>query len=598
MAPIPASLLQLFAPLAAWMSDPAVRRILVDGAGQVFVERAAGVERVMADYPAHLLRTGLDGLARRAGKPFDANRPCLEAMLKDGTRFLALCEPVVEGPPVLAISRPVESAATLGELVAEGTLHAAARRALEAGLAAGLNVAVVGPPTTARDRLVGAMVAALPLTERLAMLESGPEADRAVGSVIRLSAHKAQGGGRSISGGDLLYAAGRLGVDRIVVGDVRLGDAWDAVSLLASRGAPVLVVLAGATAEDGVARLEALARASATRQRERAVPGLLASGLDLVATLVAQRGGRGSRVELHVVRAGAEGPQCVPLTSLRGGRVEATPELDAWTSRWIAPEEAPVARLPAVEQPVERPRPVTPLPAPAVERLLTPPPVEAAPPLLVPDVPAAAEPAPAPPEPAEERTVEGVSPALVTASVASIDSIDISVELPGATQALAAIEDADDDGDVTAARDIPAGLASLPGESAQSVETQLTAAVPRSLPPAPAAPTRPPEPPPADPLRRLLQNLGEDLDDSSADYDEDDEEVTMVTDAAKAVGEDGELLSRKTFSQILRSLGAPEDSVESVDSDWPDPPRSREQAVPVGPAQRRERHTVVTHEDD
>ncbi len=356
MGTIPASLLRLFAPIEHLLTDPSVRRVMVDGPDRVFIERDGHTERVGVAYDAAALAHSLRGLAERAGKPFDAQRPCLEAMLKDGTRFLALCSPVVDGGPVLAISLPGGHAATLSGLVQAGALTGGAARTLGLALRAGLNIIVAGPPGGGRARLLEALCAELPPEARVATLQDGGALTLPGRPAIRLTPRKSEGEGRTVTGGDLLYCAGRMAVDRVVVADLRLADGWDAASLLASRAAPMLLGLPAMTPTDALSRLAALARASAARERDRAVEGLIAAGVDLI-VLVGRWGEAPPVLSIDAVEARDGVPVLVPLFTRRDADdvLAATPSVEPLRARWqrLVPPSAPVGatRIERVDPP-------------------------------------------------------------------------------------------------------------------------------------------------------------------------------------------------------------------------------------------------------
>lgn len=676
MGSIPASLLRLFAPIEHLLTDPAIRRVMVDGPDRVFVERDGRTERVGVAYDAAALALSLRGLAERAGKPFDAQRPCLEAMLKDGTRFLALCAPVVDVGPVLAISLPGGQAATLGGLVQGGALSADAARVLGLALRAGLNIVVAGPPGGGRVRLLEALCAELPPEARVATLQDGGSLTLPGRPAIRLSPRKSDGEGRNVTGGDLLYCAGRLAVDRVVVADLRLADGWDAASLLASRAAPVLLGLPAMTPTDALSRFAALARASAARERDRAVEGLIAAGVDLI-VLVGRWGEAPPVLSVDAVEARDGLPVLVPLFARRDADdvLAATPAVEPLRARWrrLAP---PPGQGAATR--VER------VPPPAVAAAAAVDSVEAAPPA---GAPAAADEADAaPPEAADEQppptTIAAPDPegegadaaAPARAQIAADEpldapldeSVDISVDLPPARTAgegntteapvvdvppavepalsmeapslseLVAQQDASEapalpepapprpppfagraetadhtpDLGTTQAIDLPHALTggpepsrakpspqdadeasddSLPGGSALH---RLLESMERS--PAPdfeegvtteAARPGPPPPPPATPSFPSL-----DLDD-----DEDDEdEPTVIT----GVGVPLDAVSKKTFSQVLKSLGSPDDSVEADMDSWPPSTSDALDNKTRETPRVRDRNTLVHNDED
>jgi pilus assembly protein CpaF len=292
VATIPTSILQMFEQWADVLAEPALRRLVAEPGGRVRVTRDGRVERLDRPLDEAALLTGLETLARRAHKVFDAQNPSLEAQLKDGTRFLALRPPAVEGGVAVTIVRPGGRSTDLDTLARQGSLTVEAARLLANAVVGGANLAVVGPADSGRTTLLEALCREMPMEAGLALVEEHTELRLSSHNVTRLSPRKADKDGGAVGVGDLMYFAARMGVDRLVLGDVRWTDACEAVHQLAARGVPILLSLPGLEAEDAVARLEALARASAAGPRERAVPGLLAAGLDLVVVLGRLEGAR------------------------------------------------------------------------------------------------------------------------------------------------------------------------------------------------------------------------------------------------------------------------------------------------------------------
>ncbi len=502
MASIPSSLLRIFEPIESYLTDPSVRRVMVDGPDRVFVERDGRLERAEARYGAEALAQSLEGLARRAGKGFDAERPCLEAMLKDGTRFLALRPPVTDAGPVLCITRPTGRAVEMAEVVGrDRMLPAPAADALVTALRAGLNIAVAGPPGSGRQMLVEALCSTLAEGARVAVVDESSGLQLPGRQPVRLKPRKAGAQKRAVSGGDLMYCAGRLGVDRVVTLELRQSDAWDAVSLLASRAAPVLLALPGITASDSVARLEGLARASTSSQRARGVPALLGAGLDVVVSL-ATRDRRRRVVGIDTIAPGVDGPVATPLYSLVGGQLRATDRAHRWSERLGAGEPEP-ARGP--ETPDESETGVISLAG------------------MLEDAPA-------------EVPFEIDVP---LASLVPLESADLEPASPPG-----ALDDAAEDADLAATEAFdaldPSGVVDPEADEALPVE-----------------------------------------DD---DDDDDEEDPTVVTEISAEVAQ--ELLSKKTFSQVLRSIGTTD---EEDDSEW--------DASSDAGAAKRDRNTVV-HSDE
>ena len=344
MAAIPSSLLKLFAPIDSLLSDPSVRRVLVDGPNRVRVERGGHIDAVDIAYSAEAIDAGLCELARRAGKSFGAQTPCLEAILKDGTRFVGLRPPVVAGGPVLCVIRPSGRETDLESLVLRATESAAAVDLLERAMAIGLNIAVCGAAGTGRTTLVEAMIATLSEDARIAVFEEFAELRLPGREPMRLSPRKPdRDGANAVSFGDLFYCAGRFAVDRVIVSEVRRADVWDALALLAARSAPVLLALPGLTPEDALARFDALARAGAGSGRERAVPGLIAAGFDLMVCMSRAASGDGrvvSRIAAVVPDHAAWHLETIFARTTASGALDVTLAANEAVRRWGLPPVA------------------------------------------------------------------------------------------------------------------------------------------------------------------------------------------------------------------------------------------------------------------
>ncbi len=578
MAAIPPSLLQMFGPIESLLSDPTVRRVLVDAADAILVERHGRVERTPLAYPAGALDASLDALARRAGKPFDSLHPSLEAQLKDGTRFLALRPPAVERGPMLVVVRPGGRLTDLPGLVRQDALSEEAADALAAAMRAGLNIAVVGPADSGRTTLLEALTGAVAPGARIVVLEEHAELRLPEREPTRMQTRKAdKDGNGAVTTADLLYFAGRMAVDRVVIGDLRWQDASETVNLLSARLSPVLMALPGLNAEDALSRLEALARASATGGRDRAVGGLTQSALDLIVTLGRHEGQR-AVVSIERVRAGGERARLEPLfarSAVTGWTLAATPEaaelVEAWR-RAAAPAPAPdddgsretLGYLPAIplmtdthrlpeaeaQPPSTPPTPVAVSPAESPRLSLSPQATPLRAPMPVPrgaTVDAAPPPEPVAPPPAvandplaTDNMFATLRPGLPGEGADPLRRLlqGLRSDAPGESEPTPAIVERDT-GEATAA------LAPL------TVEAPVPEPPAEELAAAPAAAQA--EEPPADP------------NDSN-----DDEEHTVVNDPipTSTARDEAENRPGKTFSQVLRNLGVGPGESQEISGAW------------------------------
>lgn len=333
---VPNSLLRLFAPISDLLAATETERILVMGPDSIHADQGKGLTRLTRRFPAATLETALTGLAQRAGKPFDAARPVFEALLKDGTRFLALRPPVTTAL-TLSIERPAAQARRLEDWTAAGLLTAAAEEALCGGLARGMNILVVGDVRLRRSLVASCVLTGTP-GQRVAVVDAHWIPVDGL-TVTRLSPSRpAQG--RRVTAGDLVYSGGRLAVDRLVVGDVGQSEAWDVVTVMAERAVPTLAACSGARPVDGLMWLTGWARAGAGVDRAPGVSGLVGSGIDLVVS-VGRQGVHG----LCEVEATIDGPRLHPLFSMRRGRLIAEARYEDWAREWDLEETGSVASV-------------------------------------------------------------------------------------------------------------------------------------------------------------------------------------------------------------------------------------------------------------
>jgi len=319
MVAIPGSVIRLFEALAECLTDPAMRRLVVEPTGRVRVTRLGRTFALPSVVDTAAILAGVEGLARRANKPFDESAPSLEAQLKDGTRFVALRPPAIDAGVALSITRPGGRDADLAALEAEAFIEAHAAAHLTEAVETGANIAIVGPPDSGRTTLLEALCRATPRAASLGVVDEPGELRVPDAHVTRLSPRRSERDSAASGSGlaDTLYFASRMAFDRLALNDPKGADASEVIHHLASRSVPTLVVWPGAEARDAMWRLEALGRATTAGPRERAIPGLLCAGLDLVVTMARSPSGPYVRA-IDRVERGADGLLALAARYRRG----------------------------------------------------------------------------------------------------------------------------------------------------------------------------------------------------------------------------------------------------------------------------------------
>ncbi|HKU41283.1 MAG TPA: ATPase, T2SS/T4P/T4SS family [Polyangiales bacterium] len=295
------SLLHLLAPVRAFLEDDSVSEVLINGPNQIFVERRGVLERTDARFDGEeALLAVLRNAAQFAGKHIDAESPILESRLPDGSRLSGVLPPLATSGPYLCIRRFFQTRLTSEGLVCSGTLTEQAVAALSAMVRGKLNIVVAGGTGTGKTSLLNWLTGFVPDGERVGVIEDAEEVQPQHGHVFQLAARQADEDGRgAVSIRDLFRASLRMRPDRVIVGEIRGGEALDMVQAMVSGHGGCLATLHASHPRDVLTRLETMAMASDIALPLTALRLQIGSGVDAIVQLSRQRSGR--RVVTHIV---------------------------------------------------------------------------------------------------------------------------------------------------------------------------------------------------------------------------------------------------------------------------------------------------------
>jgi pilus assembly protein CpaF len=298
--------------------------VMVNGPDSVYVERGgrlepAGVEFADGADLMHAIERVLAPLGRRV----DEAAPLCDARLADGSRVNVVIPPLSLSGPCLTIRRFRREGFSLRDLVARGTLPAAAAEFLAVCVAARASILVSGGTGSGKTTTLNALSGAIPGEERIVTIEDAAELRLRQRHVVRLEARPPNLEGRGeVTIRQLVRNALRMRPDRIVVGEVRGAEALDMLQALNTGHDGSLTTVHANSPEDALRRVETLALMAGVGLPHRAVREHVASAIDLVVHLV--RLPDGSRAvdavcEVRQVAAGTE----VKQLYRRGGRLDA-----------------------------------------------------------------------------------------------------------------------------------------------------------------------------------------------------------------------------------------------------------------------------------
>jgi pilus assembly protein CpaF len=303
------SLLHFFAPIRPYLEDPAVSDIMINGPDQIFVEKGGLLHLTDARFPSRdALLAALRNAAQFVGKQIDESRPILEGRLPDGSRIEAVLPPAAPDGPCVSIRRFFKETLTVSRLIDFGAMTHDCADALRAFVASKLNVVVAGGTGSGKTSMLNALSSFVPEGERVVVLEDSRELQLQRVHVVQLEARPADARGKgAVSIRDLFKATLRLRPDRIVVGEIRGGEALDLVQAMTSGHGGCLTTVHATYPRDTLSRLETMAMMSDVEMPLVALRMQIASAVNLVVQV--SRLSDGTRKVTHVSEVLGYDPQ-------------------------------------------------------------------------------------------------------------------------------------------------------------------------------------------------------------------------------------------------------------------------------------------------
>ncbi|MFO0677791.1 MAG: CpaF family protein [Polyangiaceae bacterium] len=278
------TLLQFFGPIRPYLEDPEVSDIMINGPNQVFVEKRGKLILTPAKFDTtEALLAALRNAAQFVGKHVDADKPILEGRLPDGSRIEAILPPAAPDGPFVSIRRFFKETLTVKRLVEFGALTEDVAEALRAFVVGKMNILVAGGTGSGKTSMLNALSSFVPPGERVVVIEDSREVQLQREHVVQLEARPADPRGRGqVSVRDLFRATLRLRPDRIVVGEIRGGEALDLIQAMTSGHGGCLATLHATYPKDTLSRLETMAMMSDVDMPLSALRVQLASAVNVL----------------------------------------------------------------------------------------------------------------------------------------------------------------------------------------------------------------------------------------------------------------------------------------------------------------------------
>ena len=274
-------------PLESLMKDPDISDILVNNHSSVFVERYGKLEKANVTFrdDAHLMQI-IDRIVSRVCRSVDEASPMVDARLPDGSRVNAIIPPLSLDGPILSIRRFGAKPLTMKNLVDFGSVPEAVAEVLAACVHSRLNILVSGGTGAGKTTLLNCLSNFIPDDERIITIEDSAELRLQQQHVVRLETRppniEEKG---TVTQRDLVRNALRMRPDRIVLGEVRGGEALDMMQAMNTGHDGSLSTVHANSARDALARLETMMLMSGVNLPERAMREQISSALDIVVHL-------------------------------------------------------------------------------------------------------------------------------------------------------------------------------------------------------------------------------------------------------------------------------------------------------------------------
>jgi pilus assembly protein CpaF len=285
-------ILPFLKPIEHLILDDSITEVMVNGPDHVFVEKDGFLQEVPGvSLGERSLMVAVKNIARRLGDDISETKPILDSRLPDGSRVAAVIPPCSLSGITLTIRRFSSRHFEIEDLIRAGTLDRALANRLEDYVLSRKNLLVSGGTGTGKTTLTASLARFIPPDERILLIEDTAEIRLPHRNLVRFEARREQNGVPAVSIRDLLKASLRHRPDRILLGEIRGGEAFDLLQLLNTGHSGTLSTIHANSAKQGLARFTSCVLQSGIDLPYRAVKANIADSLHVVVQ-VERRPGR------------------------------------------------------------------------------------------------------------------------------------------------------------------------------------------------------------------------------------------------------------------------------------------------------------------
>src|SRR5215831_8464503 len=287
------TILPFLRPIEHLILDPDISEIMVNSGSRIFVEKNGELAPVPGiTISEQALCAAVKNIARRLGDDISEAKPILDSRLPDGSRVAAVLPPCSIDGITLTIRKFNTRHFTIADLIQNGTLNTNTAEFLRDNVCSRQNILISGGTGTGKTTLLNILADFIPDEERILLIEDTAELNIRKNNLVRFETRREQAGIPAVTVRDLLKAALRHRPDRIIVGEVRGGEAFDLLQALNTGHSGSLCTLHANSARQAIARFSDCILQSGIELPHRAVRSNIANAVNLLLHIARVRGKR------------------------------------------------------------------------------------------------------------------------------------------------------------------------------------------------------------------------------------------------------------------------------------------------------------------
>ncbi|PTL81486.1 CpaF family protein [Vitiosangium sp. GDMCC 1.1324] len=277
------SLRAFLKPVLPYLDDPSVSEIMINGPTDVWIERKGKVSKTDATFTEEGLIGAARNMAQFVGRLLNDERPRLDARLPDGSRIHVVIPPIARKGTTISIRKFFKDKLTIESLIKFKSMTQQMARLIDAGIHTKLNMLVSGGTGSGKTTLLNIVSSLIPDDERILTIEDSAELQLNQSHLVPFESRPPDKFGKGgVDMGDLLHSALRLRPDRIVVGEVRGGEAFHLVQAMNTGHGGSLATTHANTPTDTLRRIESLCLMSGIELPMVAIRAQVASAINFV----------------------------------------------------------------------------------------------------------------------------------------------------------------------------------------------------------------------------------------------------------------------------------------------------------------------------